>query len=136
MVLVIDGQGGNLGRRLIELLREACPDTEIIAVGTNSIATANMMRGGAVRGATGENAAAVACRRAEVIAGPVGIVVADALLGEVTPEMAKAVGQSSAARVLIPVNKCETLIAGVADVSTADLLADAVKKIVALLRHP
>ena len=134
-ILVIDGQGGNIGRALVREITEQLPDAELIAVGTNSIATASMLKAGARNAATGENAVLVACRRADVIAGPVGIVIADALLGEVTPAMAVAVGQSRAARVLIPVNRCDTLVAGVTDNTTASLLQDAVAKIIALT-HP
>jgi len=131
-ILIIDGQGGNLGRQLVKMLSERLPAAEIHAVGTNSIATENMLKAGAHLAATGENAVVVACRRADVIAGPVGIVIADALLGEVTPKMATAVGQSSATKVLIPLNRCDTLIAGVQKENTASLLEDAVAKICAL----
>ncbi|MBQ6145707.1 MAG: DUF3842 family protein, partial [Clostridia bacterium] len=95
-ILIIDGQGGNLGRQLTRRLREALPQADITAVGTNSTATENMLKGGADRAATGENAVAVNARRAKIIAGPLGIVIADALLGEVTPAMARAVGSSDA----------------------------------------
>lgn len=131
-ILVIDGQGGNIGRALVREITERLPGAELIAVGTNSIATSNMLKAGARSAATGENAVIVACRRADVIAGPIGIVIADALLGEVTPAMAVAVGQSRAARVLIPVNRCETLVAGVTDDTTASLIQDAIAKITAL----
>ena len=135
-ILVIDGQGGNIGRALVHEITEKLPDVDLIAVGTNSIATASMLKAGARNAATGENAVLVACRRADVIAGPIGIVIADALLGEVTPAMAVAVGQSRAARVLIPVNRCETLVAGVTDDTTASLLQDAMTKITALASSP
>ena len=128
-VLIIDGQGGNIGRQLVKTLREQLPEVDLLAVGTNSIATANMLKSGAVTAATGENAVIVACRKADIIVGPIGIVIADALLGEVTPAMAAAVGQSRAKRVLIPMNKCETVVAGVSNPSTAALLEDAVEKI-------
>ena len=131
-ILVIDGQGGNIGRALVREITERLPGAELIAVGTNSIATSNLLKAGARSAATGENAVIVACRRADVIAGPIGIVIADALLGEVTPAMAVAVGQSRAARVLIPVNRCETLVAGVTDDTTASLIQDAIAKITAL----
>ena len=131
-ILVIDGQGGNLGRQLTKRLRECVPEADITAVGTNSIATENMLRGGANRAATGENAVIVNARRAEVIVGPLGIVIADALLGEVTPAMAQAVGQSGAIRVLIPMNRCETLVAGVAQKSTGELIDDCVQKLLTL----
>ena len=135
-ILVIDGQGGNIGRALVREITERLPGAELIAVGTNSNATTNMLKAGARSAATGENAVIVACRRADVIAGPIGIVIADALLGEVTPAMAVAVGQSRAARVLIPVNRCETLVAGVTDDTTASLLQDAMAKITALASSP
>ena len=133
-ILVVDGQGGNLGRQIVKMLAERFTDVEILAVGTNSIATSNMIKAGATSAATGENAVVVASRKADVIVGPIGIVIADALLGEVTPEMAKAVGQSDAARVLIPMNRCDTLVAGVNTTSTAALLEDAVGKIADLIR--
>ena len=129
MILVIDGQGGNIGRQLIKMIQEALPNAEIRAVGTNSIATANMLKGGNVDAATGENAVIVGCRKAAVIVGPVGIVIADALMGEVTPAMANAVGQSEAVRILIPLNKCDTLIAGVNNTSTSYLMENAIEKI-------
>ena len=129
MILVIDGQGGNIGRQLIKMIQEALPNAEIRAVGTNSIATANMLKGGNVDAATGENTVIVGCRKADVIVGPVGIVIADALMGEVTPAMANAVGQSEAVRILIPLNKCDTLIAGVNNTSTSYLMENAIEKI-------
>lgn len=131
-ILIIDGQGGNIGSRMAKLLLERIPDCKLRAVGTNSIATANMLKAGVAEGATGENAAKVGCLWADVIAGPVGIVIADSLMGEVTAELAKAVGQSRAVRVLVPMNRCDTLVAGVADLSVSELIEDAVKKIAAL----
>lgn len=134
VILIIDGQGGNLGRQLVRRLREALPQADITAVGTNSSATENMLKGGADRAATGENAVIVNARRAKIIAGPLGIVIADALLGEVTPAMARAVGQSDAVRVLIPMNRCDTLVAGAADRPMGDLIDDAAGKIISLLK--
>ena len=129
-VLVIDGQGGGIGRQLVQAIKAACPSAAITAVGTNAAATAAMLRAGADSAATGENAVLVGCRRADVIAGPVGIVIADALLGEVTPRMAAAVGQSRARKVLIPVNQCGNFIVGVpAGQTTAQLVAQAVEAI-------
>ncbi|MBR6824457.1 MAG: DUF3842 family protein [Firmicutes bacterium] len=126
-VLVIDGQGGKLGKQLVEMVRAARPQAHITAVGTNSAATATMLKAGADQAATGENAVIVACRRAEVILGPLGIVIADALLGEITPAMAQAVGQAEARRILIPVGRCENLVAGVGDKPVAALLEDAIR---------
>ena len=128
-ILVIDGQGGRLGRKLTESIRKACPEAEITAVGTNSIATQNMMNSNcADHLATGENAVIVACRTAEIIVGPFGIATADAMLGEISPAMAHAVSSSPAYRVLIPMNLCNTYIAGVASGSAA-ILEDALQHI-------
>ncbi len=128
-VAVIDGQGGRLGRQLVEAILVRYPDAEITAVGTNTIATAAMIRGGAHHAATGENAVVVACRVTDVIVGPIGMVIADALYGEITPAMAVAVGQSRAARIFIPLMKCDNLVAGIADMGIQALVEDAVEKI-------
>lgn len=130
-VLIIDAQGGGIGRQLVAAIRQTLPGTEITAVGTNSMATAAMHKAGADHAATGENAVVVACRKADVIMGPIGIVIADALLGEITPVMAAAVGQSSAKRILIPFRHCDNLVAGVAPLSAGGLIQEAV----ALLRE-
>ena len=126
-ILVIDAQGGGLGKQLVTAIRQAAPDALITAVGTNSAATSAMLKAGADRAATGENSVVVACRTADVILGPVGIVIADSMLGEITPVMATAVGQSKAARILIPSNHCDNRIAGVADLSMGALVQSAVK---------
>lgn len=132
-IIVIDGQGGNIGRQMVKSIRERFPDVYIRAIGTNSIATGNMLKGGADEAATGENALIVACKAADIIVGPIGIIVSDALLGEVSPAMAKAVGESAAKKVLIPLNKCDVLIPGVEDKSTGELLNDALKMISAIM---
>ncbi len=124
-VIIIDGQGGRIGQRLVESIKKAYPEYTVTAVGTNSIATAAMLKAGADRGATGENAVIVAARRADVIIGPVGIVLADALYGEVTPNMAVAVAQSEAKRILLPMERCDTVIAGTKAASTSELIEDA-----------
>ena len=131
-VLVIDGQGGGLGRQLVAAISAACPEARLTAVGTNSLATSAMLKAGTARAATGENAVVVNCRTADIIVGPIGIVIADALLGEITPAMATAVCQSSATRVLIPVNHCENYIVGVPDQPIGSLVAAAVQKVKAL----
>ena len=128
-ILVIDGQGGQLGSQLIKAIRNKYDDMHILAVGTNATATASMMKAGANQGATGENPVLVASRKAEVIIGPIGIVIADALLGEITPEMAVAIGQSNATKILIPINKCENLVAGVQNLTTTALIEDTLKKL-------
>ncbi len=128
-ILVIDGQGGKLGRKLTESIRKSCPGAEITAVGTNSIATENMLNGGcADHLATGENAVVVACRTAEIIVGSFGIATADAMMGEISPAMANAVASSNAHRVLIPMNMCNTYVAGVIRGSAA-ILEDAMAHI-------
>jgi len=135
-ILVIDGQGGKLGRRLTEALRAACPKAHITAVGTNSMATEAMLKGGcADQLATGENAVLVACRTADVIVGPLGIATADAMLGEISPAMANAVSGSPAYRVLIPMNLCSTYVSGVSG-SASDILRDAVEHVKALDTAP
>ncbi len=128
-VLIIDGQGGMLGRQMVEAVRHLIPDAEITAVGTNSTATAAMLKAGADRGATGENSVIVCSRTADIIVGPVGIVIADSLLGEITADMAAAVGRSQAYKILLPVNKCNNIIIGVKGKSTSDLIAEAIEKI-------
>ena len=134
-ILVIDGQGGQLGCSIIKAIYEKYPDADITAVGTNANATASMVKAGAKKAATGENPVKVATKRADVIIGPVGIVVADAMLGEITPGMARAVGSSDAVKILIPVNKCETLVAGVAPVPVSALIDDAVKKLCNIIEN-
>lgn len=128
-VLVVDGQGGRLGSQLVKEIVQRFPEHDLLAVGTNSMATERMLKAGAARAATGENAVAVACRRADVIVGPVGMVIADALLGEVTPVMAEAVGRSGAVRILLPSDKCDTLIAGIGGQGMSALIADAMDKL-------
>ena len=134
-ILVIDGQGGRLGRRLVESIRKTCPDADITAVDTNSMATENMMNSGcASRLATGENAVIVACRSAQIIVGPLGIATADAMLGEISPAMANAVASSPAYRVLIPMNLCDTYVAGVVKGSSA-IIEDAMNHIRELMEE-
>ena len=128
-IVVIDGQGGQLGSQTIKAVRNRYNDIHIISVGTNATATASMIKAGAVQGATGENPVIVASRKADVIVGPVGIVIADALLGEITPKMAVAIGQSNAAKILIPINKCENLVAGVPNLTTTALIDDTLNKL-------
>ena len=111
-LLVIDGQGGRIGKLLVEQLKQRLPGVEIIAIGTNSIATAAMLKAGADLGATGENPVVFNCLDADVIVGPMGIVIANSLLGEITPAMAVAIGQCKAIKILIPVNRCNHTLVG------------------------
>lgn len=128
-ILVIDGQGGQLGSQLIKVILSRYTDIDIMAVGTNATATASMIKAGAKKAASGENPIIVACRKADVIIGPIGIVIADALYGEITPKMAVAVAQSNATRILIPINRCENLVAGVPNITMTALIEDALTKL-------
>ena len=128
-VLVIDAQGGGIGKQLVSSIRSNYPEIHITAVGTNTTATSAMLKAGADEVATGENAVVVNSRRADVLVGPIGIVIADALLGEITPLMAKAVAQSDARRILIPVNHCNNIVAGVEDLNMNRLIRSAVEEI-------
>ena len=126
--VIIDGQGGRMGAALFKRLREAYPEAELIAVGTNSIATAAMLKAGADCGATGENPVVRNVRDADVVLGPIGIVVADAILGEVTEKMAAAVGSCRAQKILLPFNSCSVTIAGSPNLSLSALVEEAVKE--------
>lgn len=128
-ILVIDAQGGGIGKQVVVAIKQNMPEMEITAVGTNSTATTAMLKAGADHAATGENAVIVGCRRADVIIGPVGIVIADSLYGEITPAMALAVGQSNARRLLIPVNHCDNFIVGVSDLSLGKLIEGVISEI-------
>lgn len=126
-VLVIDAQGGGMGRMLVEGLKRAMPQQPVTAVGTNALATSAMLKAGADQAATGENAIRVCAARADIILAPIGMVLADAMLGEVTAEMAAAIGRSPAHKILLPVSRCQTSVVGV----TKMTMAEAVEKAVA-----
>lgn len=128
-ILIIDAQGGGIGRQLVTSIKQNIPMASVIAVGTNSAATTAMLKAGADEAATGENAVIVGCRRADIIVGPIGIVIADSLLGEVTPGMALAVAQSRAKRILIPFNHCDNIIVGISEYNTASLIQHAISEI-------
>jgi len=130
-IVVIDGQGGRMGSALVAALRDAVPQAELIAIGTNAMATAAMLKAGAHAGATGENPVMVAARTADVIVGPLGIVLANAMLGEITPAMAVAVGESAAEKVLLPATRCATVV-GVESAPLGDYVREAVRHIAAL----
>lgn len=132
-VVVIDGQSGRMGQLFIERTKAAKLDCELIAVGTNAIATSAMLKAGADKGATGENPVIVACRSADVIVGPVGILAADSLMGEITPDMAVAIGRSEAKKLLLPVNHCNNIVVGVPDLSLSKLMGEAVELLQSLL---
>lgn len=133
-ILIIDAQGGGFGKQLVTAVKRNFPATEVTAVGTNTIATSAMLKAGADHAATGENAAIVGCRKADIICGPIGIVIADALYGEITPAIALAVAQSNAKRILIPFNHCDNIIAGVADTSAGKLIQSAVEELAKIIK--
>lgn len=129
-ILVIDSQGGGMGRQIVQTIKEKVPNAIITAVGTNSTATAAMLKAGADMVATGENPVVVGCRKADYIIGPIGIIIADSLGGEITPTMAVAVGQSLAKRILIPVSFCDNIVVGVREQSMGMLVEEAVNAII------
>ena len=129
-ILIIDGQGGKIGRSIAEAVLKELPGVEVDLIGTNAIATANMLKSEAKNAATGENPVVVMAPRADVIIGPVGIAVADSMMGEVTPKMAVAVGQSRAKKILIPMNRCDIMIAGVGELP----LSEMVRRVIAMLK--
>ena len=126
-VVVIDGQSGRMGQLFLERAAAANLPCELLAVGTNAIATAAMLKAGAQAGATGENPVLVACRTADIIVGPIGILAADSLMGEITPAMAVAIGQSRAKKLLLPVNHCNNMVAGIKDLPLSKLMDEAVE---------
>ena len=128
-ILIIDGQGGQLGAQIIKAINSDFTDVNLTAVGTNAIAASAMLKAGAKNAATGENPVVVACRKADVIIGPVGIVIADSLMGEITEKMAVAVGRADAVRILIPINKCDNLIAGVPNLNAGALIEDVISNL-------
>ncbi len=125
-VIVIDGQGGRLGAMIIAGLKGQDRPFEVFGLGTNSVATMAMLKAGADHSATGENAIVANSRNADVIVGPIGIVIADSLVGEITPAMAVAVGQCAAAKVLLPVNRCNHFVVGLSDMPVSELISRAV----------
>lgn len=127
-IVVIDGQGGSIGKAIVEQLVKKVDIESIFCIGTNSVATANMLKAGAKYGASGENPVVVACRDADYIIGPIGIIMADSMLGEISPLMAQAVGASDAHKILIPINKCLT-VAGVQNLSLGEYIKIAVDSI-------
>ena len=137
-VVIIDGQGGRMGRALVEEIQKLCPGQPLLALGANTTATAAMMKAGAAMGATGENPVLVACRDADLIIGPIGIVIADSLLGEITPAMAAAIGQSRAQKILIPVSGssyCRHILVGTQNLPMNEYIHLAAEEAAAYLNH-
>lgn len=134
-VIVIDGQSGRIGQLFIERAVKARLSCELICIGANAIATSAMLKAGASRGATGENPVIVACRAADFIVGPIGILAADSMLGEITPKMAAAVAQSNATKLLLPVNLCNKIVIGTQAISLSSILDEAVETLQKLLNQ-
>lgn len=128
-ILIIDAQGGGMGKQLVMSVKKEFPQAEIGAVGTNSLAASNMLEAGADYAATGENAVVVGCRKSDVIVGPVGIAIADSMHGEITPVMAAAVGQSEAKKLLIPMNQCNNVIVGVKNTSMSYMIEAVIEQL-------
>lgn len=135
-IAVIDGQGGGIGKAIVERLRKTFGDSvELLALGTNSLATALMLKAGANEGATGENAIVCNTAKVDLIVGPIGIVCANSLLGELTPLMAKAISESPAQKILIPLNRCNVIVAGVESKPLPHYIDDAIEIIKRGDRH-
>ena len=128
-IVIIDGQGGRIGALMSAKIKASAIEGEIIAIGTNSIATAAMLKAGADYGATGENPVIVNAKDADIIIGPIGIIAADSLLGEITAAMAAAVASSPAAKILLPINKCNLHIIGFADMPVSEFINQAIQTI-------
>ena len=127
-VLVLDGQGGGVGSQLVRLLKPRLPgDCRLLCVGTNVLATSAMLKAGAAQGATGENAVAYNAARADIILGPIGVALANGILGEVSPAMAAAVSGAGAVKILIPSASCGVYVAGVEELRLEDYLHRAVE---------
>ena len=127
-VLVLDGQGGGVGSQLVRLLKHRLPgDCRLLCVGTNVLATSAMLKAGAAQGATGENAVVYNAARADIILGPIGVALANGILGEVSPAMAAAVSGAGAVKILIPSASCGVYVAGVEELRLEDYLHRAVE---------
>lgn len=113
-IAVIDGQGGGIGKAIVDKLRKELPEyIEIVALGTNATATAIMLKAGANEGASGENAIIYNASKVDIIVGALGIIVANSMMGELTPAVARAIAESPARKMLIPLNRCGIEVAGV-----------------------
>ena len=128
-IMVMDGQGGGVGRLLVETILAEIPAAEIVAVGTNATATANMMKGGTTLGATGENAVVYNSAHVDAICGPMGILMANAMLGEISPKMAGAISSAEVPVFLIPMGKCNAKVAGVVEKKLAEYVREIVDKL-------
>lgn len=128
-IVIIDGQGGGIGKSLIEAIKKEYPETFIIAVGTNAVATSNMLKAGANIGATGENAVIYNADHANVILGPIGIAFANSMYGEISPKMAQAISESKAHKILIPISKCPATIVGLNQKTIAEYVDECIQEL-------
>jgi hypothetical protein len=128
-IAVVDGQGGGIGRAVVEKLKAAIPDAEILALGTNSAATGQMIRAGADDGATGENAIVHNMKFVDIVVGVIAIINSNSMLGELSPAMAQAIGESRAFKVLLPINRCNIHVVSVEEAPLSVHLDNAVKAI-------
>jgi NAD(P)-dependent dehydrogenase (short-subunit alcohol dehydrogenase family) len=134
-IAVIDGQGGGIGKAIVERFRQKLEDSvEIVALGTNSLATSLMLKAGADEGATGENAIIHNACRVDIILGPIGIISANSLLGELTPLMAKAIAESPAKKILIPMSRCNVTVAGIETKPIPNYIDDALEIVKAMIK--
>jgi len=128
-ICIIDGQGGGIGSATIKKLREHFEESiEIIALGTNAIATAQMLKAKANRGASGENAIVQTVQKMDIIIGPIGIIMANSMMGEVTPAMAAAIASSPEKKILIPLSQENIEIAGLTPQPLPHLIEELVQE--------
>ncbi len=127
---IVDGQGGGIGATIIKGLRQVIgQDIEILALGTNSTATSRMMKAGANRGATGENAIVTTCKKVDLIIGPISIIMADSMMGELTPAMASAISSSEARKILLPLSQENVILVGASGEPLPHLVQEAIGRI-------
>jgi len=134
-IAVVDGQGGGIGRAIVEKIKAAMPDAEVLALGTNAVATGQMIRAGADDGATGENAIVHNMKYVDIVVGVIAIINANSMLGELSPRMAQAIGESRAFKVLLPINRCNIHVVSVEDAPLSVHLDNAVKAIEAYVKQ-
>ena len=136
VIMVVDGQGGGMGKSIIEKLKPLLgPENQLIAIGTNSIATANMIKAGADKAATGENAIKVNSARADIIMGSIGIISSNSMFGELSHKMARAISESPAEKILIPIKRCGIYVVGMCSDSMPKMIEEAVDTCVEMVKR-